>query len=342
MTIYLLSQSCPRDEDLKGLEASPAASDRYRAARFFAAVRELGLAVSVPRLQGLYSRFVAGDILYIGKPPLRTPEGLKEWAAVIRYFAKNGSRVVLDYTDHHLGLPTSSSGYQFYSGIWSSTTQFVVPSTAMKDLLTKMGESSESIAVIPDPLEVVTQSPKQGRGDPPVGIWFGHQSNIQHLWRWLDRDSNKGRVKKLVVVTSENYLREMEFTPSKWNLVERLGEVEILPVSWGLGVVSELSKVADYALVISDPADASKAGCSSNRLVTSLSLGLPTIASPMGSYLEFNNFFANADDPVSVRDFFDHFVDQKEKPKAFQSLHANRFTQEAVQGLWSQLLRSQT
>ena len=46
-------------------------------------------------------------------------------------------------------------------------------------------------------------------------------------------------------------------------------------------------------IIPSNPNDPKKAGVSSNRLITSLALGLPTAADKMDSYQEFNEFFTD-------------------------------------------------
>lgn len=337
MLLHLLSQSCPSPDLLPKIGQSPVASDRFRANLVYRAAQSLGCELDVPRLEGLYSRFVSNDTLFVGKPPLKTPEGLEEWAAVIKYFGANGAHVILDYTDHHLGL-TGTPGQRFYKSILDYASRVTVPSAAMLKLLESQGFPADIITVVPDPLEVALSSIKRPTKNDAIGVWFGHKSNVHHLWAWLDREDVKGLFKKIIVVTSADYLASVDFVPGKWNQIERLGGLSVLPVAWSKNSVSELANVVDYSLVISDPTDISKAGCSSNRLVTSLCLGLPTIASPMDSYLEFSDFFVDANDSTTVRAFFDSYEAQAAKPLLFQERFSKDFSQETIEAQWRDLI----
>jgi hypothetical protein len=301
-----------------------------------------GRHVTVPRIQGLYGRFVAGDVLYIGKPPLKTSEALEEWLAVAKYFSANGARVILDYTDHHLEASPTSLGHSFYSKICPLVSDYSVPSRSMRDLLVAMGTPADVVHVIPDPFEYEPRVPTPASNDRTslTGMWFGHQSNAQHLWSWLDKNDVPEAINKLVLVTSVGYLQSMEFVPGKWNVIERLGGLQVLPVAWSLTVLSELASKVDYSLVISDPADKTKAGASSNRLVTSLCLGLPTIASSMNSYEEFENFFTAANNAEQLREFFLSLDAQREKVARFQSLFASQFSPSEIDQRWRTLLQT--
>lgn len=338
MTLYVLSQSCPTDGHLGGLLHSSVASDRFRAARLVGVAKNLGLSVKVA-LRPDPHKPDSTDLLYVGKPPMRSPHSIEEWIRAIGAFSSSGSKIILDYTDHHLGLPRDTLEHEFYSRVFAQASVFTVPSRAMRDLLIKEAVSPDAITPIPDPFEYELSKPSRTKTSSPIGIWFGHPNNIQHLWGWLSQNETKGLIKRLVVVTSADYLQSMGFSPGKWNLIERLGDVSIFPVAWSLNVLPALVKGVHYALVLSSPLDQSKLGASSNRLVTSLCLGLPTIATPMSSYQEFREFFSDASDVGQVEEFFASFEEQFEKPMAFQSQYASRFNPHSIDNQWQDLLR---
>jgi hypothetical protein len=63
--------------------------------------------------------------------------------------------------------------------------------------------------------------------------------------------------------------------------------------SWSLDAMRFYSNYCNVCVIPSDPKDPRKAGVSSNRLISALSLGLPTAASYVESYLEFSEYFTN-------------------------------------------------
>ncbi len=336
--LHVLSQSCPNLGDLKKLSVSTVASDRYRTARIARVATELSIVLDIPQAGGSKHLNTGRHALFIGKPPMRSPETLEKWEDVAHTFFSAGCRVILDYTDHHLGLPEETLEHFFYSRVWPFVSIFTVPSRAMRKVLLSLGVSADKIKVIPDPFEFQVRQPIHRRASPPVGLWFGHPNNAHHLWSWLNSEVAREHVKKLVLVTSAEYLRSMNFTPAKWNVFEELGNIQIFPVAWSFDVIPKVVRGVDYGLVLSGSSDPTKVGISSNRLVTSLCLGLPTIASLVDSYMDFESFFIDANNATQVRDFFGNFDDQFERPAQFQEIHADEFSLHSIDAHWRSLL----
>lgn len=333
-----MSQSCPNLGDLGKLSVSTVASDRYRTARIARVAAELGAILDIPNAGNLRCLDTEGHALFIGKPPMRSPETLEKWEGVAQAFSSSGCRVILDYTDHHLGLPEETLEHFFYSRVWPFVSIFTVPSNAMRKVLVKLGVSTDKTKVIRDPFEFQIRRPIHRKVSPPVGLWFGHPNNAHYLWSWLDSGEGRENVKKLVLVTSAEYLRSMNFTPAKWNVFEELGNIQIFPVAWSFDVIPKVVRGVDYGLVLSGASDPTKVGISSNRLVTSLCLGLPTIASLVDSYMDFESFFIDANNTTQVRDFFGNFDDQFERPAQFQEIHADEFSLHSIDAHWRSLL----
>jgi len=102
---------------------------------------------------------------------------------------------------------------------------------------------------------------------------------------------------------------------------------------WSIQAMINTSKFCDLIIIPSDPSDPKKAGVSSNRLITALALGLPTAATLMDSYKEYNQYFMDIDS--------EKFIELIDNPNKFhnQVLEAQdkiipQFTQEAISQKW--------
>ena len=120
------------------------------------------------------------------------------------------------------------------------------------------------------------------------------------------------------------------FNQTKFNIDKSLS---IQIGLWSIQAMINTSKVCDLIIIPSDPNDPKKAGVSSNRLITALALGLPTAASVMESYKEYNEYFTDIDS--------EKFIELIDNPDKFhhQVLEAQnriipQFTQEAIGQKW--------
>lgn len=57
--------------------------------------------------------------------------------------------------------------------------------------------------------------------------------------------------------------------------------------------MEQATSVSDVCIIPSNAGDPRKAGVSSNRLITSFALGLPTCAERLDSYIEYERYFAD-------------------------------------------------
>jgi hypothetical protein len=197
--------------------------------------------------------------------------------------AKNKNiKIFIDYTDHHLGF--KSKIRTFYESAFKLTDYIVTSSDHLKILLNN--NFSKEIFVISDPLEVPVLSPKISKTN---GIlWFGHSSNINYLINFLEECPKTYEVFKLIVVSNDvglNILVNHRF--------QNKIKFKVSLQKFSRKTLIEASKISDICIIPSDRNDPKKSGVSSNRLITSLALGLPTLAEVMPSYAEFSKYFFN-------------------------------------------------
>jgi hypothetical protein len=206
----------------------------------------------------------------------------KLWLNQIKSAKNKNIKIFLDYTDHHLGF--KSEMRSFYESALKITDYIITPSDHLKILLNNY--SSKEIFVIPDPLEVPVLSPKISKTN---GIlWFGHSSNIAYLINFLEEFPKTHEVFKLIVVSNDVGLN----TLAKHRFQNKI-RFKVSLQRWSLKSLIEASKISDICIIPSDRNDPKKSGVSSNRLITSLALGLPTVAEIMPSYAEFSKYFFN-------------------------------------------------
>jgi len=223
------------------------------------------------------------NIIFVGKigaDDIKKKEKL--WLNQMKSAKNKNIKIFLDYTDHHLAF--ESELRTFYESALKLTDYITAPSDHLKILLNNY--FSKEIFVIPDPIEVPVLSPKISKTN---GIlWFGHATNIVYLINFLEECPASYEVFKLIVVSSDvalNFLANHKF--------QKKIRFKVSLQRWSLKALIEASKISDICIIPSDYNDPKKSGVSSNRLITSLALGLPTVAEIMPSYAEFSKYFFN-------------------------------------------------
>jgi len=260
------------------LQISQLASTRFRAAIIAKYLPQHGSTVSfgetIPE---------TSNIILFGKIGTKDIEKKQKlWLNQMKSAKNKNIKIFLDYTDHHLGF--KSEMRSFYESALKITDYIITPSDHLKILLNNY--FSKEIFVIPDPLEVPVLSPKISKTN---GIlWFGHASNIEYLINFLEEFPKTHEVFKLIVVSNDaglNILASHRF--------QKKIRFKVSLQKWSLKALIEASKISDICIIPSDRNDPKKSGVSSNRLITSLALGLPTVAEIMPSYAEFSRYFFN-------------------------------------------------
>jgi hypothetical protein len=260
------------------LNVSNLASIRLRSAIVAKYLSQHGSTVSV-------GEFVTeiSNIILVGKIGANDIEKrTKLWLDQIQSAKNKNIKIFVDYTDHHLGF--ESPMRIFYESALKLADYIITSSNYLKILLNNF--YSKEIFVIPDAIEVPVLSPKISKTNNI--LWFGHASNIQYLINFIEKYTKPNDVCKLIILSNDNGLNIL----SNHQFQNSVGfEIELK--KWSVEGLIAASKISDICIIPSDPADPRKSGASSNRLITSIALGLPTAAEMLPSYEEFSKYFFN-------------------------------------------------
>ena len=197
-----------------------------------------------------------------------------------------GCRIVVDYTDHHLGAETELS--DFYRALLPLADAVIVSSSALA--LQLQPHFCGSVFVVPDALEVPITPPVRHQHAPPRALWFGHGTNLIHLAKALAPIGRQlqGAPLELRVLSNRQAIEQF-----KRALTAIPDGISLKAGDWSLAAMQAHAAECDFCLLPSDPRDPRKLGVSSNRLLTALAMGLPVAASPLASYKEFSEFFVD-------------------------------------------------
>jgi hypothetical protein len=276
----------PFSGKLSDLQSVNLASVRLRAAVALRAAEKADWHYSFGPQINLNSR-VADLCVVVGKLGSNDVERLASvWLENLAQAKKRapGCRIVVDYTDHHLGAKTELS--DFYQALLPLADAVVVSSSALAIQLQTY--FSGPVFVVPDALEVRITPPVRHKNAPPRALWFGHGTNLVFLAQALAPMGRqlRGAPLELRVLSNrpalEQFKRALTAIPEGISL--RAGD-------WSVAAMQAHAAECDFCLLPSDPHDARKMGVSSNRLLTALAMGLPVAASPLASYKEFSEFF---------------------------------------------------
>ncbi len=207
------------------------------------------------------------------------------WLQQIERAKLSGTKIFLDYTDHHLGF--SSSMTFFYQNVMSMVDVAITSSRRMKQNLSHF--FSGHICLIEDAIEVSSQDVKPPNKTTTL-LWFGHASNIDSLINFLQHDFEVDNQIRLIILSNEaglDYFSKYKFGT----------EVEIQLGIWSLQTMIHASKNSDICIIPINNSDPKKNGASSNRLITALALGLPVAAGNLDSYSEFHHYFIDIHGP---------------------------------------------
>lgn len=314
---------CDYSQDINTLGRSCLASIRLRSAPSIAAAQSLGWSVTVgENISGTPS------IILIGKIGANNiEERQKMWLAQISK-SKGSAKIFLDYTDHHLGHHSLMSS--FYELAIQEVNGCVVPSKIMAELL--FSKWNGPINIIEDPVEVDIIPPKILAGHPVTLLWFGHSSNIDFLINFLPIGFNAGDHIRLIVLSNQAGLNHLENS----NLGSP-AKIEFNLALWSLENMVEAAKIADMCIIPSDLTSQKKMGASSNRVITALTLGLPTAADNLPSYREFANYYCDLRSS-SFREFLANPLAFNHTVKEAQSELSARFSMKKIEQDWKTFL----
>jgi len=260
------------------------ASVRLRAAALLDVVGEANVSIEYSSIPPPDSR-----LLVVGKIGADCERSGRSrlWLSAICAHASSGHPVVVDYTDNHLALHGPMG--KFYSQIPNSQyIHWVVPSPWMAQSLSEKG--IQSIYMINDAFDVPVMAPKRKAnvaGSELNALWFGHQSNLQYLAKFLfEQVSFESEAFALHIISGAFDSAPLLELLRKQPFISR-----VFLYGWSTDNLVSVSKNVDMCLLPGDPFDPRKAGVGINRLTTALALGLPTIAPMYSSYVGLKNYF---------------------------------------------------
>jgi hypothetical protein len=325
MTIEWLSAAPAKN--LQELEESNLASVRLRTAIGIKAAHELGIrnVLSDGRSSGAAQLSVVGKVDYVSDParPAR-------WLQRLRQLKASGTRVIVDYTDHHLAAQSPAA--DFYRDALSQADTILTSSLKLcEHVLTHTGRQA---VMIDDPIEVLLQPPVAREHQLKTMLWFGHASNLPYLFEFLLNRYRSTMEYRLIVMTNlhslpDHYLQALN--------APHLQQLEINVIPWSIKDMLTAASLSDLCIIPAGVADPRKSGASANRLLTALALGLPTAADMLDSYAPMNAYFTD----LRKADL-DRMLDEPERwfpeVQGAQQLIAREHTKAAAQQRWRQLI----
>ena len=268
--------------------------------------------------------------IFIGKISKFDFERRKQlWLTQVAAAKLKGQVALIDYTDHHLIAGSLLSS--FYLEVLPLIDIIIVPTHHLKSSLEIDSAITQPIFVIEEPIEC-SLIPPTVRSIPErrdATLWFGHESNLPFLLHFLQRWPESAP-RQLHIIGSKKALELLNNSG-----VAAPRPIDITFHEWTVTKVEEVSHIVSTCIIPS-ATSSYKSFASANRLVTSLSLGLPTLASLIPSYSEFSQFFCELD-----AGYDEHFFTFPENfhvdIEHFQQDVLARFSQEKIAHEWAAL-----
>ena len=251
------------------------------------------------------------------------------WLEKIQQIKAKGRILVVDYTDNHFTNPNIVG--DFYRTIRPHIDAMVVPSTRMARHLE--GNWTKPVEIIPEPVEVAMQPVRLYEGGEKTALWFGHNSNLPYLLDFMSKGMQEAPPSRLIIQTNFVVPQAAEA------LKARTPKGTTLDIQkWTLSAMLEAARQSHYAMIPSDVNDERKNGASPGRLLTSLAMGLPVVATALESYQPFAEFFAEIGTP-RAKALMANPADFTANMEAAQALIQASFTAEAIGAQWAAYAR---
>jgi glycosyltransferase involved in cell wall biosynthesis len=203
---------------------------------------------------------------------------------LVRHAKKAGIRIIADFCDNYFDNPKTGPFYRelsdFADTIISSTPQMAA---IIRD---RTGKESRTIS---DPFEGQRCAPRLPTQNNSLRLlWFGNQPNLVTLApaiAELQTFSQKHAV-DLTIISNDTPHTQSWFEEQK-NLCPPSLRLHFKP--WSLAIMPQALRDAD-AVIIPSLANDFQTAKSPNRVIESLWAGLPVVAYPIPSYLEFDAY----------------------------------------------------
>jgi len=324
--LYKVYWLIPLNNDLGQLPSkSNLASIRLRSAVCINAFESAGLSIG-------YGESIPSDIdkVVIGKIGAHDISiRATAWLRQISKAKDSGARIFLDYTDHHLGF--NSSMREFYEQALVFVDHCITSSEYLSTLLQE--HFAGPITLIEDAVEITPIKPKEILcTKPTTALWFGHSSNIPYLVEFINTSSFLLNNSNLIVLSNEAGIAYFNENSLRIN-----SPSQIKLGLWSFETMIHAASLSDFSIIPSSLTDPRKLGASSNRLITSFALGLPTTADNLPSYQKYSDYY------VDIRS--SNFFNLAENPLLFslnvelQESLLNKFSFKKLGSDWLFLIR---
>lgn len=302
------------------------ASVRMRIGPLLIAAEHLGIPVTLGEIAPTNA-----DIIFVGKMRASNFESQEHsWLTQIDQAISLGKRVILDYTDHH--LETNSAVSPLYEKALSKVEEVITTNNYLKERLVQTYRKSKTFYVVEDFVEFTARKPKEKNVSKTTVLWFGHPSNIASLVPVICSWPRVSRPVEMIIVStsaSAEFLQRYPFTSTP--------PIDFKFADWSVLALESMAEISDCAIITADTSGPKKFA-SNNRLTTALNLGLPTVAAPVLSYLEFSDYFLPLNGSslrrvLSTPNNFFHLV------SVFQEKTFGRFSQIKIVSDWIEILK---
>lgn len=230
--------------------------------------------------------------IVVSKPDFLTDLGRRSrWTEAINVVLMAEGEVVVDFCDNLLSK--GGPRQEFYEWLLPRAAHVICNSDVNASVVSQ--KTDASIEVIEDPIEYDIRPPKPSNRPFPTFLWFGHRSNLPFLLKFLVEDFHPSIPIKIICLTNECPIPD-EITNY---LAERASPlVDLVFAEWSHQALEQAAELSDACIIPAGLNEPAKAGASSNRLLTALTLGLPVAADSLHSYGRFKEFFVDLREPA--------------------------------------------
>jgi hypothetical protein len=300
----------------------------------------LRLGVALPFLKKNGFKVNAGDrilerpsLIVIGKigaGDLQYRYGL--WVEQIERLKLEGDVLIaLDYTDNHLEFESSMT--PFYQRIFPLVDYYISPTNYLSESLNR--RQARPTFIIDDGLEYTCIDPRTLNSNQRLRIlWFGHESNLHYLMELLNSPILRDNSYEIMIVSGPKAPQLLSKTKLDKNF-----QSKIFYTPWSVETLAKVSESCQLCVIPGNPYDPRKAGASSNRLLTALTLGLPTAADCIDSYKRFQDFFIDIRGP-QFKELFENPTRFHSKVREAQRSIVPQFHAENIGKRWVQCIDS--
>ncbi len=251
------------------------------------------------------------------------------WLEKIQQIKAKGRILVVDYTDNHFTNPNIVG--DFYRTIRPHIDAMVVPSTRMARHLE--GSWDKPLEIIPEPVEVPLQPVRRYNGGEKIALWFGHNSNLPYLFEFMRTGMKEAPPDRLVILTN-HILKDVVQSAAN----QGPKGLQITLAKWSVETMLKAAAACHYVIVPSNTEDERKNGASPGRLLTSLAMGLPVVATPLESYLPFAAHFAQIGTPQAI-ELMRNPASHADRIEPAQALIEAQYTVQAIGAQWAAYAR---